>query len=169
MTEDAADVIIIEIKCPINVMHLNYPETVPLLLPQSMKKLSSMKLVPGAKKVGDRCFKASVKCWLIRETSSVTLFNIANPTFTLPCCSSSLSSSTALIIYQTVCFTYLSCLEVISFSSVQFSCSVVSDSLRPHALQHASPPCPSPTPGVYSNTCPLSWWCHPAISSFSWL
>ena len=49
--------------------------------------------------------------------------------------------------------------------SVQFSCSVVSDSLWPHGLQHAWAPCPSPTPGVYSNPCPLSWWCHPTISS----
>ena len=48
---------------------------------------------------------------------------------------------------------------------VQFSCSVVSDSLRPHELQHARLPCPSPTPGVHSNSCPLNWWCHPAISS----
>ena len=51
------------------------------------------------------------------------------------------------------------------FSSVQFSHSVVSDSLRPHGLQYARPPCPSPTPGVYSNSCPLSQWCHPTISS----
>ena len=50
-------------------------------------------------------------------------------------------------------------------SSVQFSHSVVSDSLQPHESQHARPPCPSPTPGVYSNSCPLSRWCHPAISS----
>ena len=49
--------------------------------------------------------------------------------------------------------------------SFQFSCSVVSDSLRPHGLQHARPPCPSPTPGVYPNSCALSWWCHPTISS----
>ena len=49
--------------------------------------------------------------------------------------------------------------------SVQFSCSVVSDSLRPHGLQHAMHPCPSPTPGAYSNLCPLSQWCHPTISS----
>ena len=47
--------------------------------------------------------------------------------------------------------------------SVQFSHSVVSDSLRPHALQHARPPCPSPTPRVYPNSCPLSQWCHPTI------
>ena len=51
------------------------------------------------------------------------------------------------------------------FSSVQFSHSVVSDSLRPHESQHARPPCPSPTPGVYPNSCPSSWWCLPAISS----
>ena len=50
-------------------------------------------------------------------------------------------------------------------SSVQFSPSVVSNSLWPHGLQHARPPCPSPTPRVYSNSCPLSRWCHPAISS----
>ena len=49
--------------------------------------------------------------------------------------------------------------------SVQFSCSVVSDSLRPHGLQHVKPPCPSPTSGAYLNSCPLSQWCHPAISS----
>ena len=51
------------------------------------------------------------------------------------------------------------------FSSVQFSCSVMSDSLQPHELQHARPPCPSPAPGVHPNPCPLSQWCHPTISS----
>ena len=51
------------------------------------------------------------------------------------------------------------------FSSVQFSRSVVSDSLQPHESQYTRPPCPSPTPGVYPNSCPSSWWCHPAISS----
>ena len=50
-------------------------------------------------------------------------------------------------------------------SSVQFSRSVVSNSLRLHELQHARAPCPSPTPGVHSNSRPSSWWCHPAISS----
>ena len=49
-------------------------------------------------------------------------------------------------------------------SSVQFSCSVVSDSLRPHEPQHTRPPCPSPTPGVYPDSCASSWWCHPTIS-----
>ena len=49
--------------------------------------------------------------------------------------------------------------------SVQFSRSVVSDSLRPHELQHNRPPCPSPAPRDHSNSCPSSQWCHPAISS----
>ena len=54
---------------------------------------------------------------------------------------------------------------MIQFSSVQFICSVMSDSLLLHESQHARPPCPSPTPGVHSNSRPSSWWCHPAISS----
>ena len=49
--------------------------------------------------------------------------------------------------------------------SVQFSRSVMSNSLRPHESKHARPPCPSPTPGVYPNSCPLNWWCHLTISS----
>ena len=52
-----------------------------------------------------------------------------------------------------------------TFSSVQFSCSVVSDSLRPHEPQHARSPCPSPTPRVCPNPCPSGQWCHPTISS----
>ena len=51
------------------------------------------------------------------------------------------------------------------FSSVEFSHSVVSDSLRPHESQHTRSPCPSPTPRVHSNPCPLNQWCHPTISS----
>ena len=54
---------------------------------------------------------------------------------------------------------------VLTPCSVQFSRSVVSDSSQPHELQHTRPPCPSPTPGVYSNSCPSSQWCHPAIAS----
>ena len=53
----------------------------------------------------------------------------------------------------------------VQFSSVQFSGSLVSDSLRPHESQHARPPCPSPSPGVHSDSHPSSPWCHPAISS----
>ena len=55
--------------------------------------------------------------------------------------------------------------KVHSFRSVPFSCSVVSESLRPHESQHARPPCPSPTPGVHSDSCPSRQWCHPAILS----
>ena len=55
--------------------------------------------------------------------------------------------------------------DVFQFSSVHFSHSVMSDSLRPHELQHSRSPCPSPTPRVHPNSCPLSRWCHPAISS----
>ena len=51
------------------------------------------------------------------------------------------------------------------FSSVQFSCSIMSDSLQPHELQHTRPLCPSPTPRVHPNSCLLSRWCHPTISS----
>ena len=53
----------------------------------------------------------------------------------------------------------------LGFSSVQFSHSVVSDSLRPHGQQHARLPCPTSTPGAYPNSRPLSWWCHPTMSS----
>ena len=56
-------------------------------------------------------------------------------------------------------------LIMIQFSSVQLSCSIVSDSLRPHESQHPRPPCPSPTPGVHSDSRPSSQWWHPAISS----
>ena len=60
---------------------------------------------------------------------------------------------------------HLKNISLICFSSVQFSCSVVSDSLRLHESQHARLPCLSPTPRVYPNSCLLSQWCHPAISS----
>ena len=63
------------------------------------------------------------------------------------------------------CFSELYYPVFIILNIVQFSCSVVSNSLQPHGLQHARPPCPSPTPGAYSNSCPLSRWCHPPISS----
>ena len=60
---------------------------------------------------------------------------------------------------------FLSLTWKVQFSSVQFSHSVVSDSLQPQGLQHARLSCPSPTPGACSNSCPLSRWCHPTISS----
>ena len=64
--------------------------------------------------------------------------------------------------WKPTCSLYYHCTQ---FSSVQFSHSVMSDSLRPHESQHARPPCPSPTPGVHLDSCPSSQWCHPAISS----
>ena len=64
-----------------------------------------------------------------------------------------------------MCLLFLYKQHKASFSSVQFSHSVMSDSLWPHALQHGRPSCPSPTPGVYSNSCPLSWWCQSTIYS----
>ena len=62
---------------------------------------------------------------------------------------------------QPYVFIFFSCFHFV----LQFSCSVVSDSLQPHELQHTGPPCPSPTPGDHPNSYPLSQWCHPAISS----
>ena len=67
--------------------------------------------------------------------------------------------------FQNVCLKVLISLKKSSISLVQFSCSVVSESLWPYGLQHARLPCLLPIPGVYSNSCPLSWWCHPTTSS----
>ena len=74
---------------------------------------------------------------------------------------------TGTMLFPTTSFfcSSLSRLFSVQFSSFQFSHSVMSDSLWPHESQHARPPCPSPTPRVYSNSCPSRWWCHPAISS----
>ena len=69
-----------------------------------------------------------------------------------PLCSSFISTIIITILFFTL-------------SSVQFSCSVLSDSLQPHGLQHARLPCPSSTPRACSNSCTSSWWCHPTISS----
>ena len=71
-----------------------------------------------------------------------------------------------LLIFVEILFLYFSAIIWShQFGPIQFSHSVMSDSLQPHELQHARPPCPSPTPGVHSNSCPSSRWCHPAISS----
>ena len=70
--------------------------------------------------------------------------------------------------WETLTHTQPSYLQILSsqkFSSVQFIHSVMSDSLQPHGLQHVRLPCPSPTPRADSNSCPLSWWCHPTILS----
>ena len=75
------------------------------------------------------------------------------------CCLCSPSSLARLFILSSIF------LKNFVFSSVQFSRSVVSDTLQPHVSQHARPPCPSPAPGVHSDSCPSSRWCHLAISS----
>ena len=72
------------------------------------------------------------------------------------------SNESALCIRQTKYRSFKFSIVQHQFSSVQLLSHV---SLRPHELQHARPPCPSPTPGVYPNPCPLSWWCHLTISS----
>ena len=70
----------------------------------------------------------------------------------------------SLWLLWSICF-HLTVFLTLQIRSHQISCSVVSDSLQPNKWQHARPPCPSPSPGVHSDSCPLSQWCHPAISS----
>ena len=69
------------------------------------------------------------------------------------------------LVTNTFLHMYTACVMYFALLISQFSRSVMSDSLWPHGLQHASPPCPSTTPWVHSNSCPLSQWCHPTISS----
>ena len=71
------------------------------------------------------------------------------------------------MVFVFLCMTYFTKHNAcqVHFSSVQFSRSVVSNSLPPHGLQHSRPLCPSPTPRVRPNSCPLSQWCHPTVSS----
>ena len=76
-----------------------------------------------------------------------------------------LLSPTTQISYMVELLTESLLTSLFVFSSVQFIYSLMSYSLRPHELQHARPPCPSPTPGVHSDSRPSSQWCHPAISS----
>ena len=80
-------------------------------------------------------------------------------------CSSILNGSFKKLLGQCKCNYGFGPWILHQYQSVQFSRSVLSDSLRPHESQHARPPCPSPTPGVHSNSCPSSRWCHPTISS----
>ena len=90
-------------------------------------------------------WNASWKCWLINY------LNLGNKIQELPSCPKPDFSDIGG--------------RKMRISSVHFSRSVMSDSLWPHGLQHARPPCPSPTPGVYPNSSPFSPWCHPTISS----
>ena len=117
-------------------------------------------------------------CWMYRASPSLAASNIINLILVLaiwwcPCVESSL-----VLLEEGVCceqcillvklYSHLLCFILYSkakyspqFSSVTQLCPT----LWPHESQHARPPCPSPTPGVYSNSCPSSWWCHPVISS----
>ena len=94
---------------------------------------------------------------IIAVPRSSIILNCSFCLFALPAISSPNPWLWKLFCFLSLCF----CI----FYSVQFNRSVMFDSLRPHGLQHTSPPCPSPTPGVHSNSCPLSQWCHPTISS----
>ena len=117
----------LEIKCTINVMHLNHPETIPSSTAPWKNHLPwKRSLVP--KRLGTAVLRCNQ--WQLQYEEG------------------------GMKMYRSWVFTY--------YRSVsQFSCSVVSDSLQTHGLQYAKPPCPSPTPGVCSNSCPWSWWCHP--------
>ena len=75
------------------------------------------------------------------------------------------SQTARLVYYPHITDKKLETQRYLGICPVQFSRSAVSDSLWPHGLQHARPPCPSPTPRVYSNSCPSSCWCHPTVSS----
>ena len=97
---------------------------------------------------------------VIHQQESVTGTPMFSP-FQTPLTSPSPSHPPRLS--QSPCLSPLS--HTANSHSVQFSHSIVSDSLQPHGLQHSRPPCPSSAPGVYSNLCPLSRWCHPTISS----
>ena len=99
-------------------------------------------------------------CWHIEHSAfTASSFRIWNSSTGIP----SPPLALFVVMLSKACLTSHSRMSLLS--SVQFSHSVVSDSLRPHESQHARPPCPSQTPGVYSNSCPLSWRCHPTISS----
>ena len=105
----------------------------------------------------DTCLWAELRV----HKSNVHLYRMMPPTFCILTTVYALLCSILSTTLGAVNFLFL----IIGFSSVQFSRSVVSGSLRPHESQHTRPPCPSPTPGVCPNPCPLSLWCHPTISS----
>jgi len=126
----------------------------------------SLWTIPGGKRSGETFL------WVLTAIPVVTIFRWNWNVRWLPSkkCETACLFQKTLIVDQ-ICFfsedkneTQCFFWQVWGFSSVQFSHSVVSDSLRYHESQHARVPCPSPIPGVYPNPCPSSWWCHPAIS-----
>ena len=117
-------------------------------------------------------FQARILEWVLPNTEielillhwqadSLTLSHKGNPNFSI--WNLYFSSHCNIIVMGITEFYNLHLLVILQFS--QFSHSIVYDSLRPHGPQHARSPCPTPTPDVYSNSCPLSQWCHPTISS----
>ena len=99
--------------------------------------------------------------WICSSVSWFTVYGNLNSICILLLCENCINFNYVKLAHNAFQVYYI----LLLLCSVQFSLSVVSDSLRPHELQHARPPCPSPTPGVHPNPCPLSWWCHPASSS----
>ena len=121
-----------------------------------------MHLVPARTQNPCRRCQAWVKLQLALGLLLLTILRLYHlpPPLPYPVGNFSSLSTCASPVYQ-----LLYCTTVLFKVSVQSSHSVKSNSLRPRGLQHARPPCPSPTPGLCSNSCPLSWWCHPTISS----
>ena len=108
--------------------------------------------------------KSNGKIWGTLEQHSLSLaIEIQKQLTSLILLSSKFPNSTSFLNYFNRANIKQAEITSLQFSSVQSL--HVSDSLRPHELQHTRPPCPSATPGVHSNSCPWSWWCHPAISS----
>ena len=112
--------------------------------------------------VGESFFYSRLTQYLSFQTWEEMLLLSTHTSSKIPKTSASESAHPKPISFSFLFFRFIS---EVQFSSVQFSCSVVSDSLRPHESQHARPPCPSPTPGVHSDSRSSSQWCHPAISS----
>ena len=100
-----------------------------------------------------------IACMRVCLSLSESLLSLCKP---VDCCP---AESSVQGIIQAIILEWVAHSGAIQFSSIQFSHSVMSNSLRPYRLQHARPPCTSPTPRVYSNSCPLSRRCHPTISS----
>ena len=99
------------------------------------------------------------------KTIALTRWTFVGRVMSLLCNMLSMLVITFLLRSKCLLISWLHSPSAVIFSSVQFSRSVVSDSLQPHELQHSRPPCRSPTPGIHWNSRPSSRWCHPAISS----
>ena len=113
----------------------------------------------------DSCVYVPIHCKVVNSLASLINNNLFMFWLTGFCCRNSYVSLLFLHLFRAAPQSYLRGFWNRILSSDQLSCSVVSDSLQSHRLQHARPPCPSPMPRVYWNLCPMSRWCHPTISS----